>query len=88
MSAKCDIMSERGLVSMAAEDIAIRRAIVTIKVFGVGGGGNSVLLRMAKSDFLDIELVAVNTDEKQLAIMEAAGVKTLQIGEAITKGRI
>ena len=87
MSAKCDIMSERGLVSMAAEDIAIRRAIVTIKVFGVGGGGNSVLLRMAKSDFLDIELVAVNTDEKQLAIMEAAGVKTLQIGEAITKGR-
>ncbi len=80
-------MSERGLVSMAAEDTAIRRAIVTIKVFGVGGGGNSVLLRMAKSGFLDIELVAVNTDEKQLAIMEAAGVKTLQIGEFITRGR-
>ncbi len=72
---------------MIAEDTELRRAIVTIKVFGVGGGGNSVLLRMAKSDFLDIELVAVNTDEKQLAIMEGAGVKTLQIGETITKGR-
>ena len=46
-----------------------------------------MLLRMAKSGFLDIELVAVNTDEKQLAIMEAAGVKTLQIGEFITRGR-
>ena len=72
---------------MAAEDTAIRRAIVTIKVFGVGGGGNSVLLRMAQSGFLDIDLVAVNTDEKQLAIMAAAGVKTLKIGEALTKGR-
>ncbi len=72
---------------MAADDTAIRRSIVTIKVFGVGGGGNSVLLRMAQSDFSDIDLVAVNTDEKQLAIMEAAGVKTLQIGEAITRGR-
>ena len=72
---------------MAAEDTELRRAIVTIKVFGVGGGGNSVLLRMAKSDFLDIELVAINTDEKQLAIMEGAGIKTLQIGEEITKGR-
>lgn len=72
---------------MASEDTGIKRAIVTIKVFGVGGGGNSVLLRMAKSSFLDIELVAVNTDAKQLAMMDAANIKTLQIGEALTKGR-
>ena len=70
-----------------ADDTMIKRAIVTIKVFGVGGGGNSVLLRMAQSNFLDIELVAINTDSKQLAIMESAGIKTIQIGEALTKGR-
>ena len=67
-------------------DGAIRRAIVTIKVFGVGGGGNSVLARIAESDFLDIELVAVNTDAKQLARMESFGIKTLQIGQSLTKG--
>jgi len=72
---------------MAVEDMSIRNAIVTIKVFGVGGGGNNVLLRMAQSDFLDVELVAINTDAKQLALMEAAGITTLQIGEAFTKGR-
>lgn len=72
---------------MAAEDIAIRGALVTIKVFGVGGGGNSVLLRIAKSGNFDVELVAVNTDAKQLAIMEAAGITTVQIGEAFTRGR-
>ena len=47
----------------AAEDkAAIKKAVVTIKVFGIGGGGNSVLKRIAESDFLDIDLVAVNTD--------------------------
>ena len=68
-------------------DSAIRRAVVTIKVFGVGGGGNSVLARIAESDFLDIELVAVNTDEKQLSRVNSLGIKTLQIGQALTKGR-
>ena len=72
---------------MAADDLAIRRAIVTIKVFGVGGGGNSVLLRMAKSNFVDIDLVAVNTDAKQLSVLESNGVKVVQIGENLTKGR-
>lgn len=72
---------------MAEDDRSIKKAIVTIKVFGVGGGGNSVLLRMAKSDFLNIELVAVNTDAKQLGAMEAAGVKILPIGETLTRGR-
>ena len=70
-----------------ADDMGIKRAIVTIKVFGVGGGGNSVLLRMAQGNFLDIELVAINTDAKQLARVEAAGIKVLQIGQSFTKGR-
>ena len=72
---------------MAANDSVIKQAIVKIKVFGVGGGGNSVLLRMAKDNELGIELIAVNTDAKQLAIMEKAGIIPLQIGDALTKGR-
>ena len=54
---------------MAEKELAIKKAIVTIKIIGVGGGGNSVLLRMAKKKVLDIDLIAVNTDAKQLAIM-------------------
>ncbi len=69
----------------AADDAAIKRAVVTIKVFGVGGGGNSVLKRIAESDFLDIELVAINTDPH--ALTGLGNVKILQIGEQITKGR-
>ena len=72
---------------MAEKDPAIKNAIVTIKIIGVGGGGNSVLLRMAKNKVLDIDLIAVNTDAKQLAIMQQAGVIPLQIGESLTKGR-
>ena len=72
---------------MALDDTSIKRAIVTIKVFGVGGGGNSVLQRIAESDFLDIELVAVNTDAKQLAGLDGGSIRTVQIGEALTKGR-
>ena len=72
---------------MASNDSVIKQAIVKIKVFGVGGGGNSVLLRMAKDNELGIELIAVNTDAKQLAIMEKAGIIPLQIGDGLTKGR-
>lgn len=71
---------------MADNDIAIKKAIVNIKVFGVGGGGNSVLLRMARDKFLDIELLAVNTDAKQLESLANKGIKTLQIGQGITNG--
>ena len=72
---------------MAAKDSDIKRAIVTIKIIGVGGGGNSVLLRMAKNKVLDVELIAVNTDAKQLALLKEQGITPLQIGESLTKGR-
>lgn len=72
---------------MQDNDSSIKRAIVKIKVIGVGGGGNSVLMRLAKNKFLDIDLLAVNTDAKQLEIMAKAGVTPLQIGENLTKGR-
>ena len=69
------------------DDQSIKSAIVTIKVFGVGGGGNSVLKRIAESNFLDIDLVAVNTDAHALTQMNMGAIKTIQIGETLTKGR-
>ena len=71
----------------AEDDAAIKKALVTIKVFGVGGGGNSVLKRIAESDFLDIDLVAVNTDSHALSYSNLEKIRTVQIGENLTKGR-
>lgn len=71
----------------AQEDAAIKKALVTIKVFGVGGGGNSVLKRIADSDFLAIDLVAVNTDTHALSFSNTQKIRAVQIGAQITKGR-
>lgn len=78
---------------MMADDTALKRAHVNIKVIGVGGGGNSVLARMADSDFIhaqnieDIELVAINTEAKPLDALDGRGITCLQIGETVTHGR-
>lgn len=72
---------------MAEGDMEIRKAVVKIKVIGVGGGGNNVLMRIAGKNYLDIELIAINTDASQLGTMQNIGVNTLQIGAGITKGR-
>ncbi len=69
------------------DDPSIKKAIVTIKVFGIGGGGNSVLKRLAESNFLDIDLVAVNTEIIPLTQMNMGAIKTVQIGEMLTKGK-
>lgn len=71
----------------ARDDAAIKKALVTIKVFGVGGGGNSVLKRIAESDFLAIDLVAVNTDSHALGFSNTDKIRSVQIGEQLTKGR-
>ena len=71
---------------MMTDDTKIKRAVVTIKIIGVGGGGNSVIERIAEGNELDVELIAINTDAKQLAYMEEAGVKALAIGRDLTKG--
>lgn len=65
----------------------ITKAVVRIKVVGVGGGGNSVLLRLSEDRIPGIELIAVNTDAKQLALLQEAGIETLQIGAHLTRGR-
>ena len=65
----------------------ITRAVIRIKVVGVGGGGNSVLLRLAEDRIPGIELLGVNTEAKQLSLLKDAGIEVLQIGERLTKGR-
>ena len=71
----------------AKDDAAIKKALVTIKVFGVGGGGNSVLKRIAESDFLAIDLVAINTDSHALSFSNTEEIRAVQIGANLTKGR-
>ena len=70
-----------------AEDAAaIKRAVVKIKVFGIGGGGNSVLKRLAESKFAETDLVAVNTDSHALSLLNMESIRSIQIGETLTKG--
>ncbi len=71
---------------MTTDDTLVKPK-VKIKVFGVGGGGNSVLMRMGQHNELDIELYAVNTDAKQLQQVEKVGVNCIHIGETLTRGR-
>ena len=59
--------------------------VVTIKVIGVGGGGNNVVNRMVKSGTKGVEFVAVNTDKQALAISSATF--KIQIGEKLRPGR-
>ena len=72
---------------MIADETLIIKPKVKIKVFGIGGGGNSVLVRMGQHNELDVELIAINTDAKQLQLVEQSGVRCIQIGEALTLGR-
>ena len=58
--------------------------VVTIKVIGVGGGGNNVVNRMVKSGTKGVDFIAVNTDKQALAISSATF--KIQIGEKLTGG--
>ena len=59
--------------------------VVSIKVIGVGGGGNNVVNRMVRSGVKSVEFIAVNTD-KQALTSSSAGDK-IQIGEKLTHGQ-
>ena len=60
-------------------------SVVKIKVFGVGGGGNNAVNRMADMGIENVTLVAVNTDKPVLDVSKAED--KIVIGEATTKGR-
>ncbi len=57
---------------------------VTIKVIGVGGGGNNAVNRMISSNIKGVEFVSINTDRQALRHSEAS--TQLVIGEKLTRG--
>ncbi|MEA4815609.1 MAG: cell division protein FtsZ [Lachnospiraceae bacterium] len=58
--------------------------IATIKVIGVGGGGNNAINRMIEDNVDGVDFVSINTDAQALSSSKAP-VK-IQIGEKLTKG--
>ncbi|HLR40209.1 MAG TPA: cell division protein FtsZ [Virgibacillus sp.] len=58
--------------------------LATIKVIGVGGGGNNAVNRMIEHGVEGVEFIAVNTDAQALELSKAE-VK-LQIGGKLTRG--
>ena len=59
--------------------------VVSIKVVGVGGGGNNVVNRMVRSGAQGVDFVAVNTDKQALNASNAN--YKIQIGEKLTGGK-
>ncbi len=72
---------------MIEPDLTGESLDIPMKVIGVGGGGGSVLRRLAEERAAAIELIAIDTTSKKLmAEMEQDGVRALQIGESLTHG--
>ena len=57
---------------------------VSIRVIGVGGGGNNAVNRMISNNIRGVEFISVNTDRQALRKSDAA--TQIVIGEKITKG--
>lgn len=72
---------------MSETQDAIQSAYIKIKIIGVGGGGNNILRRLANDGFDKSQLLAVNTDVRQLKLLDAEGIPALLIGTAVTRGR-
>lgn len=59
--------------------------VVSIKVIGIGGGGNNAVNRMVESGLRGVEFIAVNTDKQALYYSQAE--TKIQIGEKLTRGQ-
>lgn len=67
-------------------DLDTKNVEIRMKAVGVGGGGGSVLWRLAEDHVPNIELIAVDSAELNLAGLKKAGMQTIQIGERLTHG--
>jgi len=56
----------------------------SIKVIGVGGGGNNAINRMIVAGLKGVEFIAVNTDAQALQLVQSN--HKIQIGAKLTKG--
>ncbi|OZM58510.1 cell division protein FtsZ [Lottiidibacillus patelloidae] len=59
-------------------------SLATIKVIGVGGGGNNAVNRMIEHGVRGVEFIAVNTDAQALNLSKAE--TRMQIGGKLTRG--
>lgn len=57
---------------------------VTIKIFGIGDGGNTIIRHMLQHRLHGVEYIAVNTN--RLALLQLSQEHKLLIGEKQTKG--
>ena len=60
---------------------------ITIKVVGVGGGGGNIVRCVREKYDLDITLIGINSDLRQLNTLQKRGITILPIGEKLTNGR-
>ncbi|WP_414056043.1 cell division protein FtsZ [Macrococcus equi] len=58
--------------------------LATLKVIGVGGGGNNAVNRMIDHGMNNVEFIAINTDGQALNLSKATS--KIQIGEKLTRG--
>lgn len=58
--------------------------MATLKVIGVGGGGNNAVNRMIDHGMNNVEFIAINTDGQALNLSKAES--KIQIGEKLTRG--
>ena len=58
--------------------------MATLKVIGVGGGGNNAVNRMIEDGMSNVEFIAINTDGQALNLSKAES--RIQIGEKLTRG--
>lgn len=72
-----------GVRVLEFDDVDINQ-FATIKVIGVGGGGNNAVNRMISAGLQGVDFIAVNTDAQALKFSQAT-VK-MQIGTKLTKG--
>ena len=60
---------------------------IIIKVVGVGGGGNNIVRCVREKYDLDITLIGLNSDLRQLNTLHKQGITVLPVGEKLTNGR-
>lgn len=58
--------------------------MASLKVIGVGGGGNNAVNRMIDDGMQNVEFIAINTDGQALNLSKAES--KIQIGEKLTRG--
>ena len=65
------------------EDVSFEQ-YATIKVVGVGGGGNNAINRMIEGGLQGVEFISINTDAQALQLSRSS--RKIQIGQKLTKG--